>query len=122
PQLQQQLQQKTAGYSINFKDTNGQVASYPLKQTGISIDAKNSALQTKSGLTRKWVQRLEWWQPIKLPLAIKTDKEVFQDFLNKAVIKADQPYQNANFTINGGDVGITPEAAGKGRTIKYPES
>jgi lipoprotein-anchoring transpeptidase ErfK/SrfK len=118
--LQKQIATAAANYAISFKDTDGKVTGYPLNQTGISIDTKTSATLTKSQLSRKWVDRLQWWKPIRLSLATKTDKDVFQNFINESVIKADQPYQNAGLNIGDGAVGITPEAAGKGRTIKYP--
>lgn len=118
--LQAKIDGATQNYNLSIEDTNGKIGKYPLKQTGIIINSQKSADNFKSTLNRNWLARLEWWQPIKVGLTTRVDQDVFQQFLNEAVVKANQPYQNATLAIDGGKVTITPDAAGKGRTLKYP--
>jgi lipoprotein-anchoring transpeptidase ErfK/SrfK len=119
-QIQKHISTASAGYELALKDVSGKVSKYPLNQTGVSIDAKKSAALIKSEVEPDWLGRLTWWKPIRLPLATNTDKNLLQKFLHESVIKPDTPYKNASLEINGSEVNIVKEAAGKGQSEENP--
>jgi lipoprotein-anchoring transpeptidase ErfK/SrfK len=119
-QIEKQIGLSTSKYAISIKDIEGKVTKFPLDKTGISIDAKQSAKQLKAEVKQSWWTRLTWWEPIRLELATKTDKDVFQNFLHTSVIKPEQPYQNASLSVEGDKVNIVKESPGLGQTQANP--
>jgi lipoprotein-anchoring transpeptidase ErfK/SrfK len=115
--LEKQISTAAKNYKVKVKYTDGKVKTYPLSETGIAVNAKQSAASTKKLISHSWLQRLEWWQPIQADLVIKTNDISLYDFVDKDVTQVKVAPKDAALVINNGAASITPEAEGSGSTV-----
>ena len=118
--LQKQINDRSKHYKIQFQYSNGKTKSYALAETGVTVDAKKSALVAKKEINSSLINRLEWWKPIEIPLVTKTDKIKLDAFATKAAVEIKVAPKNAELSLNEGVAAVSREAAGKGSSIKNP--
>ena len=107
----------TKNYKLPVSYPDSKKVSYALQDTGVSIDPEGSAKSIKQTLGRSFLQRLEWWKPIHLPLNTKVDATKFQAFINSKTSQVVSPAKDASLGIIGASVVVTPEVVGQGMAI-----
>lgn len=116
-QISQKIEASTAHYQLSLQYTDGTVKIFPLSATGVSIAASNSAQNAKASLNSSLLRRLQWWKPIQLPLAVKTNHAALQSFIDTSATQVIQQSKDASISTNNGDVVLTPGVKGKSATI-----
>lgn len=119
----EKLAKKSYGeYRITVKYADGKQKQYSPAEAGIALDENTSSANAKSVLANSPFQRLKWYEPIRIPLTLKTNKVALQDFIDSHVTVADQPAKDAALSISSGTVIISPESDGKGSSIPNAKS
>ena len=86
-ELEKQIASSAKNYDLTIGYPDATRKTFRLSDAGISIDAASSSAKIKDHLKNSVLERLSWWQPIKLKLAIKTDKVKLANFIvSKATI------------------------------------
>lgn len=116
-QIEQHLAKAAASYKIAFKYPDGSIKKYPLSETGVSVATKRSAANAKQVIAHSFVQRLQWWKPIEIPVLTELKVVDLQKFINSKATTIKQLPKDATLSINDDQVVIGPEAAGSGNQL-----
>lgn len=117
-ELQKQLQTAVDAYQITVVQPGGQKQSYKLADTGLAIDVPasvNRAQEVKK--PEDVIRRLRFWQPQAVPLVVKTDPVVLQNFLQNKATVTNTPATDAAIVIDNGTAVVTVEKNGEGYSL-----
>lgn len=116
--LEQRLDQHAQQYRLTVQKADKSSKTFPLEATGIKVQASESA---KAALAAKragnlW-QKLQWWQQREVPLKLKTNNEVFNNFVNAELTQVSSPAKNAELIIENGQTRLTDETTGRAALV-----
>jgi lipoprotein-anchoring transpeptidase ErfK/SrfK len=118
-QIEQKISAAAAKYKITMQYPDGSKKTYPLSQIGLSIDSKVAAKDAKDTIKESVPERLRWWNPMRLQLEPKINREKFKNFINTETIKFTLAPKDAVLAKDSGSVVLTPERPGKGSSIDH---
>lgn len=116
-QIQKLVEAKAKTYKVAVKYPDKSIKTYALDETGVSVDAKASADHARDVINQSLVQRLQWWEPIKINLVTKSNKKVSEPFIASALSQVQTAPVDAGLSLDGGKATITPEKAGQGNKV-----
>lgn len=120
--LQSRLVGAESKYNLQLKYPDGQTRKFWPATAGITTDAKATATQTRQTLNHSWLQRLAWWRPINVPLVTHVNQAKLRAFADNTATQVVVPVKNADLSIDGETVKLTPEAAGRGDHVSSGQS
>jgi hypothetical protein len=106
---------QTHRLKLHYQD--GTTKSFSLAETGVSIDATQTAVKAKAQLSQSWLRRIQWWQPIELPLYTKTDTKRSRAFITNHATRITKSAADAALVIEGGTAVIKPEIIGESSVV-----
>jgi lipoprotein-anchoring transpeptidase ErfK/SrfK len=112
--LEKQIVQAANTYKLKIQYADGSTKSYPLAATGIAVNAKTSAANTRQALRHTYLGRLEWWRPIRLSLNIQTNPYKLQSFVTESATQVKVAPIDAALTLAGGSAVISEAKVGNG--------
>ncbi len=120
--LEKQISSSAAGYKLAITYDDGSKKQFTLAEMGVSVDSGASVRKIQAATRGSLIDRLEWWQPITLAAAIKTDQVVLTNFINTKAVQISHAPKNASLFIKGDSAKITPEEVGFGSRLDSPQS
>jgi len=120
-ELQRQINTAAKSYKISFKYSDGSSKSFPLTDTGVDVNVKQSAEDAKATINHSLVRRLQWWRPIHLPLATKLDHDKLEAFIANDATEVKLPPKDASLSIVNGKVVVSQAAQGSGSKVVNAE-
>lgn len=116
-QIQKLVADKAKTYKVAVKYPDKSVKTYTLAETGITVDASKSADHARDVINQSLVQRLQWWEPIKIDLVTVKNKKVNDAFVAAGLSQVQTPPVDAGLSLDDGKAVITPEKPGQGSKV-----
>lgn len=116
-QIEKLVNEQSKSYKVAVKYPDKSVKRYALAETGISVDPAKSADHARDVINQSLVQRLQWWQPIKIDLVTNRNKQQNDAFVAAALSQVQVAPVDAGLSLDGGKATITPEKAGQGNKV-----
>ena len=112
------LEKQTKNYKFTIQYPDKTQKSFFMGDAGLSLDKQKSVQQTKNTLKNSFIERLKWWKPISLPIAVKQDSAKHKLFVDTHATITKTIPQDAHISIVEGDLVITPEVVGEGFAVQ----
>ncbi len=106
---------KAYQFTINYPDKS--TKTFHMEDAGISVNEAASLSDINRRLRLAGPRRLAWWRPMQYTLALKTDQQKLDEFINSAASTANQPASDASLDLSSGKPVVVEHKVGSNYSI-----